>query len=81
MIIDREEIRSRLGKLKVNKSCGPDDIHPYILQRTANTACVPLEKIFNLSLNSGECPDDWRSANVTPIHKKGTELIQATTDL
>ena len=30
-----------------------------------------MEKIFKLSLSSGECPEDWRSANVTPIHKKG----------
>ena len=22
-------------------------------------------------MNTGECPTDWRSANVTPIHKKG----------
>ena len=22
-------------------------------------------------MQNGECPDDWRSANVTPIHKKG----------
>ena len=24
-----------------------------------------------MSLRSGECPDDWKCANVTPIHKKG----------
>ena len=54
-----------------NKSCGSDNIHPCVLQKTANTACVPLELIFKLSIDSGECPDDWRSANVTPIHKKG----------
>lgn len=30
-----------------------------------------LKKIFNKSISSGECPTDWRSANVAPIHKKG----------
>ena len=71
MVITRDDIRTRLEKLNVNKSCGPDGIHPLILQRTANITCVPLELIFNKSLQDGECPSDWRSANVTPIHKKG----------
>ena len=71
MEITREEIKTKLEKLNVNKSCGPDNIHPLLLQRTADITCVPLELIFNKSLQNGECPDDWRSANVTPIHKKG----------
>ena len=71
MEITREDIKTRLEKINVNKSCGPDGIHPLILQKTANITCVPLELIFNKSLQEGECPSDWRSANVTPIHKKG----------
>merc|ERR1712240_722354 len=30
-----------------------------------------LEIIFKKSINSDECPTDWRSANIAPIHKKG----------
>ena len=70
--ISQEDVQSRLEKLNVNKSCGPDNIHPFVLQRTASEISVPLTKIFKLSLSMGECPDDWRSANVTPIHKKGS---------
>ena len=69
--ITRIDVQKRLEKLNVNKTCGPDNIHPRVLQETARATSVPLEKIFKLSLDSGECPDDWRSANVTPIHKKG----------
>ena len=32
---------------------------------------IPLAHIFQQSLNTGEVPEDWRSANITPIHKKG----------
>ena len=71
MKITREEIKTGLEKINVNKSCGPDGMHPLILQRTADITCVPLELIFNKSLQEGACPKDWRSANVTPIHKKG----------
>ena len=70
IVISREDVQERLEKSKVNKSCGPDNIHPRMLQETARATSVPLTIIFNLSLTSGECPKDWRSANVAPIHKK-----------
>ena len=71
IIISRTDIQTRLEKLNVNKSCGPDNMHPFVLQKTASETCKPLEIIFKKSMESGECPTDWRSANVTPIHKKG----------
>ena len=69
--ITREAVQKKLEKLNVTKSCGPDNMHPMVLQKTASVACIPLELIFKKSLVDGECPEDWRSANVTPIHKKG----------
>ena len=71
ILVSRGNILGRLEKLNVYKSCGSDNIHPFVLQATASAICVPLEIIFNMSLSKGECPTDWRSANVTPIHKKG----------
>ena len=69
--VKREDVRQRLEKLIVYKSCGSDNLHPFVLQATASATCVPLELIFSKSLEDGECPNDWRSANVTPIFKKG----------
>ena len=66
-----ELVRDKLLKLNINKSCGPDEIHPHVLQKTASAMCKPLQLIFQMSLDKGECPDDWKTANVTPIHKKG----------
>ena len=45
-----------------------------MFHKAASAIIDPLEKIFKLSLNTGECPTDWRSANVTPIHKKGDRI-------
>ena len=42
-----------------------------MLQRAANAVSVPLQKIFKLSLSTGECPSVWRSTNDSPDHKKG----------
>ena len=69
--ICRMALQKILEKLNVNKSCGPDNLHPHLLQKTARTISVPLKLIFDKSLSNGECPDDWRTANVTPIFKKG----------
>ena len=69
--ITQEMVKEKLEKLNVNKSCGPDDIHPHVLNKSASALCVPLTKIFQMSLERGECPEDWKVANVTPIHKKG----------
>ena len=69
--ITRDDIRTRLEKMNVTKSCGPDNLHPFVLRKTASVTCIPLEIIFKKSMSTGECPTDWRSANVAPIHKKG----------
>ena len=39
--ITREDVQKRLEKLNINKSCGPDNIHPRVLQETARVTCVP----------------------------------------
>ena len=58
IVVSRLDVQNRLEKLNVNKSCGPDNIHPHLLQRAASAISVPLEKIYNQSLRSGECPSD-----------------------
>ena len=64
-------VQKQLEKLNKFKACGPDNMHPHILNATASTICYPLSKIFNESLQCEETPEDWRVANVTPIFKKG----------
>ena len=31
--------------------------------------------VFKVSLRTGTVPDDWKLANVTPIHKKGSRQL------
>ena len=69
--ITAELVEKKLKNLDANKSCGPDGIHPYVLNKTAKEMSVPLAIIFQKSLDEGVCPDEWKCANVTPIHKKG----------
>ena len=64
-------VKTKLEKFKIHKSCGPDGMNPHLIQKTAKTMCIPHMLIFQKSLKEGECPKDQKSANATPIHKKG----------
>ena len=43
-----------------------------MLLETRKEIAYPLLLLFKKSLNEASVPLDWRSANVTPIFKKGT---------
>ncbi len=74
--ISLEEVKEKLKKINVNKSPGPDGIHPIILYELRDELAYPLVKMFNLSIRSEELPRDWRSANITAVYKKGKERCQ-----
>ena len=42
-----------------------------MLRELAEVIAEPLSIIYQRSLLTGEVPEDWRLANVTPIYKKG----------
>ena len=42
--------------------------------------CRPLKLIFQACLESGKFPNEWKKANVVPVHKKGDKQILKTTD-
>ncbi len=67
-------IQLLLSELNIRKSAGPDNIHPYILNKCSNSICTPLTLIFIKSINEGTIPDAWSAANVTSLHKKGSRL-------
>ena len=65
------EIYKLLMKVKPNKAPGPDGISGHILKHCAPSLSRPLSIIFNKSFSTGILPEDWKTANVVPIHKKG----------
>ncbi|GAB0191256.1 mitochondrial enolase superfamily member 1 [Grus japonensis] len=50
---------------------GLGGIHPRVLRELVKELAKPLSIIYQQSWLTGEVPDDWRLANVTPIYKKG----------
>jgi len=64
-------VRDRLSYLNAHKSMGPDGMHPRVLRELADVITEPLSIIFERSWRTGEVPEDWRKASVTPVFRKG----------
>ena len=64
-------VLDKLLHLKVNKSPGPDGIHPIILQKCSDLLALPLSIVFTKCFHNSFVPPDWKIANVSPIFKKG----------
>ena len=74
IVITREGVRKKLKGLDGNKAHGPDGVSPLVLKECSETLCDPILDIFKTSLESGNVPNDWRIANISPIHKKGSKI-------
>jgi hypothetical protein len=71
IVFEPAGIESLIKNLDQRKSPGPDSISPLLLKSFLPFILTPLTLIFQYSYNSGQVPDDWKRANVVPIHKKG----------
>ncbi|VDI50969.1 Hypothetical predicted protein [Mytilus galloprovincialis] len=73
--ITTEGIDKLLKNLNPNKSPGPDGISPRILKELHSETAPLQQLLFSKSLDTGVVPNDWRSANVSPVYKKGQKYI------
>ena len=75
--INVEGVFNLLTKIEPNKAAGPDGIPPRLLKEMAYQMAPLLTFIFQSSLDQGQLPQDWKSANITPIYKKGNRTDPA----
>ena len=71
--ITEDMVLEKLCKMKINKSPGPDSIHPRVIREISKELCKPLQIIFQVSLTTHTLPDDWKHGQVTAIYKKGAK--------
>jgi hypothetical protein len=64
-----------LNTLKIDKSPGPDELHPRVLKEISSSITKPLYHIFKQSLEIGKLPLDWKTALVSAIFKKGNKSL------
>ena len=53
--------------MKENKSPGVDGISPKILKETVEQMSTPLAHMFNMSLQEGIVPLEWKEVNSIPL--------------
>ena len=56
--------------MKTGKAAGPDTLNNRILKELSSPLSSPFCDLFNYSLSTGQFPEAWKQANITPIYKK-----------
>ena len=73
LVVTTEVVASKINTMKENKSPGVDGISPKILKETVEQISTPLAHVFNMSLQEGIVPLEWKEANIIHVLKKVQE--------
>ena len=73
--ITLDDIKDIITGLNNKKAHGPDLISVNMVKLCGQHLYVPLKIIFDNILETGIFPDQWKEANVTPVHKKNDKQI------
>ena len=69
-----EEVEDIIKTLNIRKSVGPNSIPIKLLKQFSKEISVPIEKLINLSFETGIFPDALKLASIIPVFKKGDPL-------
>ena len=69
--IDKNGVELLLRGLNPSKASGPDEIPARMLKMLSTEIAPVLAAIYNQSLDTGYLPEEWTSAWITPVFKKG----------
>ena len=69
--ISRIGVEKLLARLNPAKASGPDELSACFLKETAAQSSPMYAFLFQQSTDQGTVPEDWKTANVAPIFKKG----------
>ena len=72
---NRNDIATIILSLDPNKAHGYDMISIRMLKICDKSICKPLELIFQSYIKHGKFPNEWKMANVVPVHKKSDKQI------
>ena len=64
-----EEVGCLVLSLDISKANGPDAVSVRMLKKTAHAIAPSVTALFNLSIQTGHIPCDWKLSQVVPIPK------------
>ena len=73
VLFDSDRVRAYLRELDVSKACGPDNLSPRLLKQCSSELAPSLKLLYQMSMESGLIPCQWKEANVAPVFKKGSK--------
>jgi hypothetical protein len=65
---------------RLNKASGPDVISHKMLKICPNKIALPLQIIFNKSLQQSKYPTNWKLAHVIAVFKQGDSFYAKDLD-
>ena len=68
-----QDVKKLIDRIDSKKSPVPDTIRPGILNVIPNEAASFLGIMYKKFLRTSEIQEDWKMANITPLHKKGAK--------
>ena len=71
--ITKDTVLRKFDSLCTDKAAGADDMAIRVLVELKDVISVPITRIINASIQSGVVLDEWKLANVTPVHKTGSK--------
>ena len=71
LVVTPDVVATKINNMKENKSPGVDGTSPKILKETVEQISMPLAHGFNMSLQGGIVPLEWKEANIIHLFKKG----------
>ena len=67
-----ESIYATITKIKPKYTIDPEGYSPHLLKKLLPALSLPLSLIFNTFISVSKIPQNWKTAIVTPIFKKGS---------
>ena len=69
--LSQMEVSSAVDAIKMSRSFDYFGLNAMMIKHVKSLIVAPLTELFNTCIRTGNFPDVFKIANVTPIHKKG----------
>jgi len=73
--INDVDVLFAISKLRNNLSSGPDGLSPAFFLQLKHILAAPLSAVYTQLLSVGAVPNEWKSAIITPVFKKGDATL------